>query len=157
MDYAITVEAWTSADAAAAWATIMDFRALPRWHPTVRWLRPERGVASLAPGARWVECAGRGPFRATFRLTVRERAPERRFTWDARYLGVRGRHTWEIQPRPDGCVLIDRETFAAPWPLLLPARALLGLFRIPVMNRAAIQGWAREAERRREPGGGPGC
>lgn len=55
---------------------------------------------------------GHRPF--TFDCTLMSAEPPGQVTWQGGGLGIRGRHTFRFEPRPDGCLMVSEETFTGP-------------------------------------------
>lgn len=120
-------------------AVLADLPAWPRWNPNIREMR-NRGADPAdpwRPGSRWRENVGRACGRASFDLTTVDAGPDG-VGWEARYLGVRGRHIWRVGPWGEGTLVVSEETFEGPALLVVPARGLFRLFGVRTMTVVSL-------------------
>jgi hypothetical protein len=141
----IRTEIEIAAPPATVWAVLVDLPAYGRWNPMV--------VA--AEGA--VQSGGRASLRyrsslgveLRFPVRITRADPGRELRWVGRRLGVRGEHSFRLEPSGAGTRLVHGEVFSG---------ALAGVLRfafrrqVPVFERFD-RALRNEAERRSRPTG----
>ena len=93
-----------AADPEAVWRPLTDLEGWPRWKSDVRSVSL-RGP--LAPGSNFVWKAGPG----TIRSTLREVDPPRRIVWSGATLGIKAIDVFRLEPRDDGTLVAQEESW----------------------------------------------
>jgi uncharacterized protein YndB with AHSA1/START domain len=86
------------------WHLLSDLEGWLRWKPNVRSVSL-RGP--LAPGSKFVWKAGPG----TIRSTLREVDPPRRIVWSGATLGIKAIDVFRLEPRDDGTLVAQEESW----------------------------------------------
>ena len=160
MQMAVIASRQIDAPVRAVWAVLADLPRWPHWDPYIAGMRrldfPEAaGAPHWQIGARWREQVQRGPFRPVFRLTVCRVEEERELAWETHFLFVHVVHHWRLQPHltadntgriANTCCIESEERFVGPAPMILAARVLFAIFRVPQMTRRSLAALALAAE-----------
>jgi uncharacterized protein YndB with AHSA1/START domain len=112
-----------AAEAAKVWGLIIEPRTWSRWWPAVREAR-SKDFKPLREGSRFELTVQHGPLTSTTHARVAICAEGKSIGWDGRWLGVRLRHEWFLEPRPDGVRVVARSRFTG------ALAGLLKLFRL---------------------------
>ena len=93
-----------AADPDTVWRLLSDLEGWPRWKPNVRSVSL-RGP--LVPGSKFVWKGGPG----TIRSTLREVDPPRRIVWSGATLGIKAIDVFRLEPRDDGTLVAQEESW----------------------------------------------
>jgi hypothetical protein len=136
----------TNASPEEVWAVLMDFESYPDWNPMIVRLQGEARVGSRLRNTISIK-AGR---RMTFRPTVVECEPNRRFGWIGK-LGpgglFDGHHQFELEPNDSGTTFIHSEEFQGLLPPLLGGVLRDTHKAVLAMNEALVAEVARRKNR----------
>ena len=141
----IRTEIEIAAPPATVWAVLVDFAGYSRWNPMVVAAEGEvqsDGRASL----RYRSSLG---VELQFAVRITRADPGRELRWVGRRLGIRGEHSFRLEPSGAGTQLVHGEVFTG---------ALAGVLRfafrrqVPVFERFD-RALRNEAERRSRPTG----
>jgi hypothetical protein len=106
-----------------AFQVLAEVRGWKGWWPAVRDARTLDGKL-LREGSRCEVTLQIGRLSSTMRPRVALFAEGKAIAWEGSWMGVPLRQEWYVEPRPDGCRVVARATFAD------PAAVLLRLFRL---------------------------
>lgn len=105
-----------NADQTRIWKALCRAGLWPTWYANCGWLKFENGRGpdlELGTTFTWKT------FGARVRSTVRVFEPAHALEWDAKAIGLRAYHGWQLEPAVDGVWVITEETQNGPLPTLL--------------------------------------
>jgi hypothetical protein len=141
----IRTELEIGAPPAVVWAVLVDLAGYGRWNPMVV---AAEGEAKTGGRARLRYRSSLG-VELAFAVSITRAEPARELRWVGRRLGIRGEHSFRLEPRGAGTRLVHREVFTG---------ALAGVLgfafrrQIPVFERFD-RALRSEAELRGRPSG----
>ena len=112
-------------EAAKVWGLLIEPRTWKSWWPAVREAR-SKDFKPLREKSAFELTLQLGRLTSSMQAKVALCADGKSVGWDGRWLGVRLRHEWFLEPRPDGVRVVARSRFTG---------GLSGLLRLLRLDR----------------------
>ena len=127
-----------SADAETVWKVLATIDHWPDWNPDIKSVSLE---GSVAKGTKFQWKAGRWKIVSVIQNVKRARL----LAWTGRMMGIKAVHTWHMEPRGAGTLVVNEESWQG------PAARLFRRSLQKALDKANVSGLSHlkaEAERR---------